>query len=526
MTEDAAATPLVPGEPSRPPRRRLSAVRILIVLVVIAATVTWLSGGFRGPDSRAAAGEAASWFAPYVDVTATPQYAFESPVGTPNAAVLGFVVSAPAAPCEPRWGGAYTLSAAAGQLDLDRRVARLKQLGGKVTVSFGGAANSEMSIGCTDPAALTAAYRAVIDRYAVTGIDFDVEGAAASDPAVSKRRAEATAAALSQEAAAGRSISVWLTLPVGETGLTAEGQAVLSAMLVAKVPLAGVNGMTMDYGVPLPAGRSMADQGELALAALHQQVRSAYAGVGDPLSDSDTWRRLGATAMIGQNDVADEVFTLDDARQLTTFAQAHQLGRLSMWSANRDQGCGPNYPDVHIVSDVCSGVPQAAGDYSKIFQTFGSTGTAAPTASSATTTAPSSVAVLTASSDDPATSPYPIWNINQAYPKDTKIVWRHNVYQAKWYTQGDQPDAPVTSTDQTPWALIGPVLPGEHPAPTPTLAAGVYPTWNPTAVYVAGSRVMLNGVGYQAKWYTQGDLPGRVPTTPTDVSPWQLITTP
>ena len=31
-----------------------------------------------------------------------------------------------------------------------------------------------------------------------------------------------------------------------------------------------------------------------------------------------------------------------------------------------------------------------------------------------------------------------------AYPKNTKIVWHHNVYEAKWWTQGDVPDAPVS----------------------------------------------------------------------------------
>ena len=110
-----------------------------------------------------------SWFAPYVDVTATPQYAFEDvPASAPTSAVLGFVVSAPDAPCDPSWGAAYSMSAAADSLDLDRRVARLRQLGGEVTVSFGGAANSELSIGCTDPAQLTAAYQSVVDRYSIT----------------------------------------------------------------------------------------------------------------------------------------------------------------------------------------------------------------------------------------------------------------------------------------------------------------------------------------------------------------------
>ena len=521
-TELAAAAPL----PSRPPRRRLSVVRVLLVLVVVAAAVTWFSGGFRSGGSTASAGPGDSWFAPYVDVTATPQYGFEDPsVAARTSAVLGFVVSSPAAACQPSWGGAYPLAAAGDQLDLDRRIARLKQLGGQVAVSFGGAANSELAIGCVDVAQLTAAYRAVIDRYSAGVIDFDIEGATASAAAVSARRAAAVAAAVLQESATGHDIAVWVTLPVGPSGLTAEGLTVLSTLLAAKVPLAGVNGMTMDYGVPLPAGRSMADEGELALTALQGQIRSAYATAGRKLTDGQVWQLVGATAMIGQNDIAAEVFTLDDARRLVDFANAHGMRRLSMWSANRDQGCGPNYPDVQIVSDACSGVPQDAGAYSAIFQTFGPV-TAVASADPTTTAARSSAATGTVAApvDDPATSPYPIWNINQAYPKDTKIVWHRNVYQAKWYSQGDQPDAPVASADQTPWTLIGPVLPGEHPVPTPTVKVGTYPEWNATTAYPGGSRVMLDGVGYQAKWWSQGEPPGRSPTSPSDVSPWQLIT--
>lgn len=523
---DVASTP-----PSRPARRRLSIPRILLLLVVVGLAVGWFSGALRSNDPRSASAVSDSWFAPYVDVTATPQYAFEGTAGTtPTSAILGFVVSATGSPCLPSWGAAYPLSAAADQLDLDRRVARLKQLGGAVTVSFGGAANSELSIGCTDTVQLTAAYRSVVDRYSLTAIDFDVEGSVSSDPAVSKRRAEATAALLAQESAAGRQVSVWLTLPVGPAGLTSQGQAALTAMLDAKVPLAGVNGMTMDYGVRFPAGQSMADEGERALSALQKQVRAAYAAAGTKLSDSEVWHRLGATAMIGQNDIAGEIFTLDDARQLVGFARAHQLRRLSTWSANRDQGCGPNYPNVHIVSDSCSGITQTAGAYSEVLQRFDPAHALASVSSTETaTTAPSSIAGPTGAAaivDDPTTSPYDIWNVNQAYTKDTKIVWHRSVYQAKWYTQGDQPDAPVTSTDQTPWTLLGPVLPGEHPAATPTMKAGTYGIWDASTVYIGGSRVLLDGVGYQAKWWTQGDRPGSTPTAPSDASPWQLITTP
>src|SRR4029077_2853470 len=100
---------------------------------------------------------------------------------------------------------------------------------------------------------------------------------------------------------------------------------------------------------------------------LQQQIMSAFAAAGTTLSDGQAWQRTGATPMIGQNDIAGEVFGLDDAHQLVTFAELNHLGRVSMWSANRDQDCGPNYPNVQVVSDSCSGVAQSAGEFAGIF---------------------------------------------------------------------------------------------------------------------------------------------------------------
>jgi chitinase len=142
--------------------RHLSIFRVFLVIAVVAAAIggTWWYFARQSEEAATAAG-LTSWFAPYVDVTATPQFAFEDATAAGHtSAVLAFVVSALDAPCEPSWGGAYSMSAAADSLELDRRVARLRQLGGDVTVSFGGAANSELSIGCTDPAALAAALMA------------------------------------------------------------------------------------------------------------------------------------------------------------------------------------------------------------------------------------------------------------------------------------------------------------------------------------------------------------------------------
>lgn len=523
--------------PANEEGRHLSWFRVLLVVAVVAAAA---GGGwywFREQElNTAAASSVPSWFAPYVDVTSTPSYAFED--ATSSSAVLAFIVSAKDTPCDPSWGGVYSMDQASAQLDLDRRVARLRQLGGTVSVSFGGAANSELAIGCTDAAALTAAYASVVDRYDLTDIELDIEGQASMAPEVNQRRAQAIAALVAQRQAAGKPLNVWITLPVISTGLTSEGQAVVSAMLAGGVRPAGINAMTMDYGETFPQGRTMAQQGELALTALQQQIRDAWSAAGLDLSSAQAWNLVGATPMIGQNDVPAEVFTLDDADQTVAFAQQNKLSRLSMWSANRDQACGPNYPDVKVVSDVCSGIAQQPGAFGAIFDRFGSgqarptptdaptTGTTGPSADASTGAGLPARATTSEIVDDPAGSPYQIWNENQGYPKGTKVVWHKNVYQAKWYTQGDQPDLPVASASQSPWTLIGPVLPGDTPIPTPTLAAGTYPEWNATDVYVAGSRVLHDGIGWQSRFWSQGDVPGAPPTSPDKPSPWELITQP
>lgn len=82
---------------------------------------------------------------------------------------------------------------------------------------------------------------------------------------------------------------------------------------------------------------------------------------------------------------------------------------------------------------------------------------------------------------------------------------------------------PVLQQWQTPWELIGPVLPGEKPIPQPTLPEGTYPNWSGTAIYNTGDRVLFNGVPYQAKWWNTGQSPAAATSNP-DSSPWVPLT--
>ena len=504
---------------SSAPRRRLSIPRLIVALVVTSGLVG--ASLFAVQWVQASAEEtAAPWFAGYTDVTATPTFPFEEPASTEaKNVVLSFIVADPTAGCTPSWGAAYSMTDAAASLDLDRRVARLQQQGGEIAISFGGLNNSELATTCTSVTQLAAAYTSVITRYDVSTIDFDIEGKNLTDAAANERRAKALALVQKQQAEAGHPIAIWLTLPVAPTGLDTDGQAAVRATLAEKVDLSGVNAMTMDYGSSLTAGTSMIQASEAALTALHRQLDALYLERKITLTDKTLWSKIGATPMIGQNDTKGEIFTLDAAKQLNAFVLQHGIGRMSMWSLNRDITCGSNYVNLAVVSDACSGVSQGSSTFAEV---LGAKLTGKPHFSAGSVTTDEAVDPSSLK-DDPATSPYAIWEDGSSYLQGTKVVWHHNVYQAKWWTRGDTPDDPVLNDWETPWLLIGPVLPGETPIPQPTLPAGTYPDWTGAAVFDKGDRVLFDGVPYQAKWWTQGDSPEAASSDP-DGSPWVPLT--
>ena len=495
------------------PGRKLSLVRVLALGVAAGAVVVGAGYGWNGFEDSRAAAAGSSGFAGYVDVTATPTYAFEQPASDEAAnVVLSFIVADPADGCTPTWGATQTLGEAEMNLDLDRRIARLVGDGGEVSVSFGGLANDELATACTDPRKLTKAYAAVVDRYNLTSIDLDVEGDNLTDTAAGERRAEAIAALQKKKRAADEDLTVWLTLPVAQTGLTEAGLTAVQQMLDAEVELAGVNVMTMDFG-----GRptSMLDASIAAAEATHSQVSDLYENDGRAIGSQTLWRQIGVTPMIGQNDVPGEIFTLEDAAGLNAFARDKGLGRVSLWSLNRDATCAPNYPDVKRVSDGCSGVDQ--GDL-RFVDVLGQKITGQLDSDVPEVEPTANAAVV----DNPATSPYPIWDDEVAYVKGDRIVWHGNVYAAKWWTSGDLPDDPSAAASDAAWSLIGPVLPGDKPVPVLTVPAGTYPEWSTETVYQQDDLVLFSGRALIAKWWNQSDSPQAALEGAT-ASPWRLL---
>lgn len=518
MTDvDPATLPDAP-EPQISPWRAL--VALLLVLAVGGGAFLVLRD-VTTTQPAVAAGRAGTWFAPYVDATLTPTVAFQDRAANPSRnAVLGFVVAGAKAgeECTPTWGTYETLDGAATTMDLDRRVAQLRGQGGDAVISFGGQANDELAVACTRPDALADAYRAPIERYAADTVDFDVEGAALADAAANSRRARAIKALQDDARSHKRHLAVWLTLPVTPDGLAPDALALVRTTLAAKVDLAGVNVMAMDFGVP-SARRDMRAAVLSSADATRSQLAVLYGRAGARLNGAHLWRKLGITVMIGQNDVAGERVSVADARAVEQYAVEHGVGRVSTWSLNRDQQCGVTFAVIGTHSNTCSGVAQRPLQFTKTFDQL--RGDARANAA-AVTTPDLLPEATTATRDDPARSPYPIWQPEQAYREGYKVVWHQAVYVAKWYSQGQTPDSENVTASDSPWRLVGPVLRTDRAPRIPTLPAGTYPRWSASQVFHAGDRVLYRGLPYQAKWYTQSDLPGGTGQGGT-VSPWKPL---
>lgn len=505
---------------SKQTQRRLSPWRVLFAIFISLSVVYGVFQILDRWQDTIANRTFQPWFASYVDITATPQYAFEQLGSNPtqNNLILSFIVSSPSKACTPTWGGIYSMDDARAELDLDRRIARLRQQGGNIAVSFGGLLNDELAINCDNNKQLQEAYQSVVDRYKIDTIDLDLEGNGLTNIEALNRRALVMANLQQKQKSKEKNLAVWLTLPVSPQGLTQDGTNAIAQMLSNGVDLTGVNVMTMDYNKSREENQTMQDASERALIETHRQLGIIYKQAGINYSGSTLWSKIGATPMIGQNDVVKEIFTLKDAQGFNTFAISKGITRLSMWSANRDIECGENYVTLNVVSDSCSGVKQDKLSYASTLGK-GFDGNISGNTSFTTT----QTYEVKQKKDNPEESPYQIWTDTTTYLKNTKVVWRQNVYEAKWWTKGDIPDNPTLQSWETPWQLVGPVLPGEKPIPQATLPKGTYPTWSGAYVYDDGQRVLFEGIPYEAKWWTKGDSPA-ASSSDFDNSPWVPLT--
>ena len=123
-------------------------------------------------------------FAPYVDATGWPPLSLTEMAEETGVKhfVLGFVVDETGSACKASWGGFFDIEGWTAAQDFmfplieDGEIGALRQMGGDVMVSIGGAANTPLASACESVEALAIEYQSIIDAYDITHLDFDIEG--------------------------------------------------------------------------------------------------------------------------------------------------------------------------------------------------------------------------------------------------------------------------------------------------------------------------------------------------------------
>lgn len=307
-------------------------------------------------------------YAPYVDFSLNdiPDLAKLATEQKINHFTMAFVVAKSAEQCIPTWGAAYGLQ----DYTQYSKIKALRDLGGDVMVSIGGAANYPMAAACKNDSDLQQVYHDIVENLNLNALDFDIEGTWVADHDSIQRRNRAVKAVQDQWKKEGRSVKIWYTLPILPTGLTAEGIYVLEDAHSKGVDLAGVNVMTMDYGNSICQSDGTEGQnihGKCATSAidnLFKQIKTIW----PEKSDTEINAMMGTTPMIGYNDVLGEVFYKSDAKLVMEDATKRDLGMIGIWSMTRDK------PGVSKqVSPEHSGMTEQqmpAYGYSAIFSPF------------------------------------------------------------------------------------------------------------------------------------------------------------
>ncbi|MFJ9961861.1 glycoside hydrolase family 18 protein [Streptomyces avermitilis] len=347
---DDGATPEPSGRPTQPatPRPTPTSTPTPTASQSTKPTPTPSASETPGSGTTTSAG-----FAPYVDTSLYPAFDLLAAAGATGVKDYNLAFITDGGGCTPKWGGVTDL----GSDGVAAQIGDLRAKGGDVRVSFGGASGSELATTCSSADALATAYGKVVDTFKLTKVDFDVEGGALPNTAANTRRAQAIAKL--EKAHPGLDVSY--TLPVMPEGLTQDGVNLLADAKANGVSINTVNIMAMDYG-PAYSG-DMGTYAEQAATATQAQVKSVLG-----LSDSAAWKAVAVTPMLGVNDVASEIFKVDDATQLVNFAKSKGLSWLSMWSATRDKQCaGGAKPSADA---TCSSIVQDANAFSKAFGAY------------------------------------------------------------------------------------------------------------------------------------------------------------
>ncbi|MGG4196544.1 immunoglobulin-like domain-containing protein, partial [Paenibacillus jamilae] len=311
---------------------------------------------------------------PFIDMVAWVTKPGYSNNGAPNLARisedtgvkffnLGFVqpVGQQVAVGRVQWGwGGHSLLSEKNPNDtqyqgIKQSIREIRELGGDVTISLGGANGAAFWEVTQDTDTLFNTYMELVQGYGLTRFDLDIEGGA-QDKGINIANAKAI-----KKLQDATGVDIVLTLPVLPSGLTSVQLDVLEAYLSAGVDVHVVNIMTMNYGSgTLQPGENYGSASLRAVDSTKNQVKQYYKQFANiDLTDQEAYGIIGTTPSIGFESNLHPIFTTKWSQLVVDHAIEKGLAMTSFWSMNRDAMLENN-----------SGVT-AQYQFTDIFKTFG-----------------------------------------------------------------------------------------------------------------------------------------------------------
>jgi chitinase len=393
--------------------QRLSMTAALGAAIVAAGSLV----AFAGISSAAQHGSAAAspaavssgWYgaAPYVMpldnnppnlpavMAATGQKTFE----------LAFVLSDGG--CNAAWGGTAAVSSDTTVAGIINSV---RSAGGDVSVSFGGYGGTKLGQVCGSAAATAAAEQAVINKYQLKAVDFDLEEPEYEN--TTDINYEVGAAQILQQNNPGLYVSITTAGTTSGTGYF--GQNVLNTAKSLNFTPANFSIMPFDGG--FNGGGSQT----AALDQFHTLLMNTFGW-----SSSTAFNHEGVSLMNGRSD-SGEYFYQSDFQTVLSYAQSNGLTRFTFWAVNRDVQCNPP-SNNGTTSGTCSSVTQNSWDFTKYTATFGG---AVP---------PTGPPPPPPTTNPPGSCSAPAWSSSTAYNGGAQVSYNSHTWTAKWWTENDTP---------------------------------------------------------------------------------------
>ncbi|MCR6514042.1 DUF5011 domain-containing protein [Clostridium sp. LY3-2] len=439
------------------------------------------------------------------------------------------------------WGGYSVLSESGGENSqyngIKKSIKELRDVGGDVTVSFGGLNGTPFWEVTQDVDVLYNTYMELVKGYGLTRLDLDIEGGAQD-----KTKNIANAKAI-KKVQAETGVDIVLTLPVLPSGLTSVQLDVLEAYLSQGVQIELVNIMTMCYGSSsLNPGENYGTASLRAVDSTKDQLKNyfrKYANI--DLTDAESYRKIGTTPSIGFEGSAHPVFTTDWTKLVVDHAKLNGLGMVSFWSLNRDakldnnSGVKNQYEFTNICKEFTDGgsvevnnkpvisgaqsktiyvgdnfnpldgvkaIDKEDGDLTSKIQITGKVDTGKAgyydivykVSDSKGLETTLKITIEVKAKPDPSKDNY---DPNKIYNTGDKVIFKGEEYVCKWWVKGEAPDTSAA------WEKVN----SQNPDGTVDYKDGM--------VCTSGMKVRYEGKVYEALWWTT--------SVPGSDSSWKLI---